>query len=101
MGWYRVDIDKYPELNVRDDGAPDQMVNGKGWRRMLGMVKQYDEKEKNEEFLAAIIRELTGDWYTQMPCGSIQHPKRKIIDEVIYFGPASDLEEGGEANTFT
>ena len=101
LGWFRIDLDKYPALHPNDNGNPDQMITGQGWRRMIGFENQYEEAEKNEEFFASIVRELTGDWVTKIECGMIQHKNRRTPDEVIYFGPESDLEKGGDAELVT
>lgn len=79
---------------------PEQVVFTKDWRRNLGFSKQFEDRKENEEFLAAVIRELTGDWYRDAPCNAIQNPRRKVIDEVIYFGPKEDVEVGGIAESF-
>lgn len=77
------------------------MVEGGGWRRMIGYEKSYDSKVENEEFFGHIVRELTGDWTSEIPCDMIQHARRKVPDEVLYFGPASDLEKGGDGELVT
>lgn len=52
--------------------------------------------------MAMIVREFTGDWYTEIQsCDRIHHEERRYYDEVIYFGPKTDLAEGGEAELFT
>ena len=36
LGWFRVDLDKHPEMTINEEYAPDQMITGHGWRRTLG-----------------------------------------------------------------
>ena len=36
LGWFRVDLDKHPEMTINEEIAPDQMISGHGWRRTLG-----------------------------------------------------------------
>ena len=48
IGWFRVDIDKYPDLALDKSGKPDQMVVGPGLRRMIHFVKLYAKREENE-----------------------------------------------------
>lgn len=72
LGWFRVDLDKHPDMSVDGSGRADQMITGKGNRRMLGYEKVFEETEKNENLMAAIIKELTGDWVEEIECSKIQ-----------------------------
>jgi len=54
----------------------------------------------NYELIASIVRELTGDWVTEIDCDDIQKDNRKFYDEVVYFGDKKDLEKDGQANAF-
>ena len=56
---------------------------------------------ENENLLAYIIRELSGDWVVHVDCHAIQHKNRKTPDEVIYFGKKADLQKGGAAEVMT
>jgi len=47
------------------------MMTGVGNRRMLGFDKVFEEKERNVELLANIVRELSGDWITEIECSKI------------------------------
>jgi len=84
-------------MAIDGQGLADQMMTGGGNRRMLNLEKVFEEKEKNEELLANIVRELSGDWITEIECSKIQADKRQFYDEVIYFGPKKDLEKEGTA----
>ena len=45
--------------------------------------------------MAGVIRELTGDWIHEIQsCDEIQAADRRYHDEVVYFGPKTDLVEG-------
>jgi len=46
---------------------------------------------------ATIVKDLSGDWFTEIACNSIQNEPRKYFDELVYFGPASDLVRGGQS----
>ena len=97
LGWFRCDLDEHPEMAIDGRGESDQMMTGAGNRRMIGFDKAFDDKEKNEELLANIVRELSGDWITEIECSKIQADKRQFYDEVIYFGPKKDIEKEGTA----
>ena len=64
---------------------------------MIGFERQFEDDKKNEEFFAAIVRELTGDWISDIACDDIHSKNRRTFDEVIYFGPKKDLEKDGTA----
>lgn len=57
----------------------------------------YDSKQKNVELFANILKELTGDFVTEIKCEDIHKKKRHFYDEVIYFGPKEDFEKNGTA----
>ena len=45
--------------------------------------------------MANAIKDLTGDWVRELQsCDEIQAPDRYYHDEVVYFGPKTDLIEG-------
>ena len=31
IGWFKIDLEKYPDLNTSEGGRPDQMITGGGW----------------------------------------------------------------------
>ena len=53
----------------------------------------------NIETFAAIVRELTGEWVLPIECQKIQSETRFFYDEVVYFGPADELKEGGRVHS--
>ena len=97
MGWFRVDIEKHPELNYEEDGMPDTLVVSQktGLRRYLHYEVVADDQKEEEEHLALIIKELTGDFITPATCEEIQAETRYHYDEVVYFGDKQDIEEHG------
>lgn len=97
VGWFRIDLDKAPDLGLEDDMQPDQYMFAPGMRRALHFEKVHDKKEANEQLLATIVKELSGDWIREAKCEEIQGANRWFYDEVVYFGPSEDLEEGGKA----
>ena len=101
IGWFRVDIEKHPELAMDEEGKPDQMVIAPGMNRLIHFNKISEDKEENELMLAMVIRELTGDWVNKIECDAIQGQSRWYYDEVVYFGPIEDLKPGGEAESFS
>ena len=62
---------------------------------MIGFKRQSDDIKKDEEFFARIVRELSGDWITEVDCADIQQQGRRNHDEIVYFGPKSELEKDG------
>ena len=63
--------------------------------RLVHFAKVDEKPELNYSTFAAIVRELTGDWVLPIECEKIQDEKRFFYDEVVYFGPADELKEGG------
>ena len=101
IGWFRVDIDKYPRLADDDSGIPDQMIFSKAgnMKRYINFQPNADlTPEQNVENMALVVRELTGDWFVEIPCEDIQREDRFFYDEVVYFGDAKDLGGFGKAN---
>jgi hypothetical protein len=66
-------------------------------QRFLHFNNEGFSKEEAEKHLALIVRELTGEWVTEIPCAEIQAASRYFYDELVYFGPGEDLKEGGIA----
>ena len=66
-----------------------------GLSKLLNTRNRYDETEENVKVIAAQIRELTGDWIKEIDCGSIFGWERQVHDQIVYYGPADDLKEGG------
>ena len=102
VGWFRVDIEKHPELSYDDSGIPDQLVVNRhsGLRRYLHYELSLgaDKQNEEEEHFALIIKELTGDFFLEIACEDIQAEQRFYYDEVLYFGAKEDLMEGGSAD---
>ena len=72
VGWFKVDIDATPELAYNPDKiVPDQAVIGPGVHRLIHFAKIHEEKDDNERVFAEVIRELTGDWLSQIKCDEI------------------------------
>jgi len=67
--------------------------------RKLGFEVSKDETPafKDAEMLAMMVRDLTGDWFVEIKCDDIYDKNRRYHDQIIYFGPKQDLEEGGGA----
>lgn len=95
VGWYRVDIETYPDLAIDDSGIPDQLVvsPAQDMSRFLHFAKLEADKDPRdaEKRLALIMRELTGEWYREISCAEIQGEPRFYYDEVVYFGEVTDL----------
>ena len=75
IGWIRVNIEENPDLDWEGLGRTDQMVvNSK-----VGFLNRYlsfqltPERSKidEEKVFAAVVRELTGDWFKPIPCNKI------------------------------
>jgi len=48
--------------------------------------------------MLSILRELTGEWISEVSCEDIQSPNRLFYDELVFFGDAEDLQPGGVAD---
>ena len=44
-----------------------------------------------------MVKDLTGDWFSEVKCEDIQGSNRRYYDQIIWFGPKADLEEEGGA----
>ena len=99
IAWFRVDIEKYPDLAFDDSSMADQMIinNLAGLQRWIHFEKTHDEAKDAEEHLALIIQELSGDWFTEIECSEIQAETRFFYDEVVYMGDPEDLKADGSA----
>jgi len=74
VGWFRLNIENDPELDLDGEGIPEQMiVNPKNdISRFVHFHRSADSSQKEEEAkFAEIVRELTGEWFTHMPCDKI------------------------------
>ena len=100
IGWFKIDIEKTPELAMDDSGKINQMVVARGMSRMIHFGKISDELEDNVSVITTILQELTGDWVLPIACEEIQNQKRWYYDEIVYFGPKEDLEKDGIADIF-
>ena len=51
IAWFRVDIEKHPDLSYDDSGIPDQLVVSQltGLRRYLHYGRIFDDKKEDEE----------------------------------------------------
>jgi len=57
-------------------------------------------REENEQMMAMIVRELSGDWVHPIKCDEIQGQNRWFYDEIVYFGAQEDLAKGGPVDFF-
>ena len=48
LGWFRVNLDKYPEMSINQEIEPDQMITGHGWRRTIGLQNDGRSKAESE-----------------------------------------------------
>lgn len=100
VGWTRIDIEQFPQYALDDKKSSLQLMaanDGRGTRKNLGLMKHYEDKVRNHELFASIVRELSGEWITEIKCDDIQKDGRRFFDEVIYFGPKKDLDKDGQA----
>ena len=49
--------------------------------------------DENEMELALKFKSLTGDWVSEIECAGIGAEGRIYEDQVVYFGPESDLRK--------
>ena len=77
---------------------------GPGTNRLIHweVVSDMKDWEDTVGIFAGIVRELSGDWVTEIKCDRIQHPERMVdkengsfYNEVVYFGDPKELEDGG------
>ena len=103
IGWFRIDIEALPEYAHSVNNQPDQIVMSKetGMYRFLGLSKTEDKEQEQVKNIANTVRELTGDWVTQIDCNNIQFWNRPLNDEAVYFGAEEDLNQDGKAATFS
>jgi len=50
-----------------------------------------DTPQQDAESFAALVRYLTGEYYTKLSCDEMQADDREFYDEVVYLGEADDL----------
>ena len=98
IGWFRIDMEKTPELAMEPSFTPDQMVMAQGLRRMIDWKDVRETAAESEQAFAEAIKELTGDWVTEISCDGIQLPDRENYVEVVYFGAKEDLLVGNKAS---
>lgn len=73
LGWFRVDIEAYPDMAIKDDGKPDQMIVGKEAGLLRFLHHQLIEESSNVrstetdqiEQIANVVVDLTGEWYLE------------------------------------
>mmetsp|Transcript_34816 Transcript_34816/g.45830 ORF Transcript_34816/g.45830 Transcript_34816/m.45830 type:complete len:209 (-) Transcript_34816:812-1438(-) len=96
--WYRVNMDEHPELAKEVNDQPDQLVIATQIgtdRRLHFALDESASKDAEEARLAQMVKELSGDWYTEIECEQLQADERFYYDEVVYFGDAKDLQGDG------
>lgn len=74
IGWYRCDMEKFPEQAPEENELiADQMmyVRIDGTYRYLHFDPSYENLEDNEEHLALMVRELSGEWFEEIDCDEI------------------------------
>lgn len=74
VGWFSANIEDQPEFDVDGSGTADQLIFNN--EHQLGRWIHYErstELTQNEEEkkFYEIVRELTGEWFTFMPCDKI------------------------------
>ena len=95
VGWLRIDLSATPEMSFSKNVLPEQIIIGPWTHRAL----DFEKKESNNDVnYAAIVRNLTGDWFKPIQCDQIQAKKRVYNDEFIYFGNKADLKKDGSMN---
>ena len=70
VGWFRADIEKYPDLDMQGIGMADQMViNTKNeLSRFLHYSMGEETKDHDADLLATLVRFLTGEYYEPIKC---------------------------------
>ena len=95
VGWLRVDIEKYPDMDMQGIGMADQMVLNT-WHEGMSRFMHYSMAEETPEEDAAtfghLIRFLTGEYYEPIECDAMQADDRDFYDEVIYLGSEESLK---------
>lgn len=72
VGWYRANIEDYPELDIHEFGLPEQMVIST-WHELSRLMHFHvnedntEQKQEENEF-AMLVSFLTGDYYTKIEC---------------------------------
>ena len=71
IGWFSVDIDAHPDLQVND--GPNQIImSNLGPKRLINFHKIDEDEAKSEKVLAMLMKELSGDWVAEIACDLIQ-----------------------------
>jgi len=91
-----VDLEATPELALDLDTTPNQAVIGPSKHRMLGYSKQSTEKTEDDIFFAGLVRELTGDFMSEIQCDQIQAEDRDYHDELVFFGSKDEVSDAGK-----
>ena len=65
VGWFRTDIEKYPDLDMQGIGMADQMVihTKNELSRFLHYTMSEETKDHDKDLLATLVRFLTGEYY--------------------------------------
>ena len=96
VGWFRADIEAFPELDLEGTGIVSQLVINTQYdlRRVFNFKVNDDVEQriKVEESLAEAVRSLTGEFYREIKCEYIQAEDREFFDEVILMTKPDGLE---------
>ena len=68
-----------------------------GQRKFLSFKKEFGSQQENEQSLANLVKELTGDFIKYIDCQFIQDENNPQRNEVVYYGPEEDLAIGAKA----
>ena len=93
LGWFRIDIEKYPELAMSKVGQ-NQIVTTDGNTKLLNIKKIGDPLSQVDDFVDA-VNLLTGDWVTHLSnCDDLFDEDGNYPVSLIYFGSEMSLQEG-------
>ena len=86
LGWYALDIVKYPEIALPGLGA-NQLMTTAGFTQSLNVKKIGDPLSTPAEF-AEKVNQMSGDWVQEISCDELKEAKTYLA----YFG-SSDLSQ--------
>ena len=98
IGWFRADIEKYPDLDFKQTGSANQLVMSSKYNldRLLNFKSKGGDRQEDALSIGKQVRYLTGEFFKPIACSSIQAEDRENFDEVVFMGEATDLaDEGG------
>ena len=84
LGWFALDIVKYPEIALPGLG-PNQLMTTAGYTQSLNVKKIGDPLSTPAEF-AEKVNQMSGDWVEEISCDDLKEAKTYLA----YFG-SSDL----------